>query len=92
MISVGMYVRYNNVPFLVTEIKNNMIRIVNPDSKNFVGADKLEPMNLPNATKVTHDFRDYLVTNKDLIISLTTHRVMKWDDSNGVRKQILAKA
>lgn len=92
MISVGMYVRYMNEPFLVTEIKNNMVRIVNPDSKNYVGADKLTPMNLPSAKLVKHGGLPYLVTHKDLIISLRTHRVMKWCDNNGNRTRILELA
>ncbi|NQZ74632.1 MAG: hypothetical protein HRT61_00725 [Ekhidna sp.] len=92
---IGGYVKYKGTLQVIVDFNEDvtMVKILDPKtqvklnvSTRNVSATQFDPMPV-----VTHKGKDYLVSVKGLIISLTTGRVMKWDASNGDRKAILAQ-
>ncbi|NBP69950.1 MAG: hypothetical protein EBU52_14525, partial [Cytophagia bacterium] len=93
----GQFVKFNNETFIVTKVNTNgTIQIYNPllegvNAKKSVSVNNLQPLD-GKAEVVTHKNAEYLVTPKSTIISLTTNKAMQWDENNGDRREILAKA
>ena len=86
-IQLGSYVTYKQNTYLVVDVRNEKLLIMNRDNKVQVNASSVEVTNLRPAKEID----GYLVTAKGMIISLTSHKEMKWDDNHGIRKAILAK-
>jgi hypothetical protein len=94
---IGRHVNYKGRTYIVTKINDNgTIQIYSPVIEGENGKLSVSESNLEvtstKSKRVTHKGADYLVTPKDAIISLTSNRVMKWDDNNGDRIAILDKA
>lgn len=96
-IGPGRYVKFNDEIFIVTKVNDNgTIQIYDPtkegiQAKKSVAAKNLTPMNTKGSI-VTYKEKDYIVTPKNTIISLTTNRRMNWDENNADRKAILELA
>ena len=89
---LGKYVEYKSKPYLVVDVRDNKVLLLNPEinSKIQVLISNIKLLNYKPANLVNYRGNDYLVTAKELIISLVSHKVMKWDASNGGRIAILA--
>ena len=87
-ITLGQYVTYKQNTYLVVDVRNEKLLIMNKDNKVQVNASSVEVTNLRPAKEID----GYLVTGKGMIISLTSHKEMKWDENHGIRKALLAKA
>jgi len=88
-IQLGSYVTYKNVTWLVTEINNGFIRIINSsETKRRVKISSVIKTNYRPAIVI----EGYIVTRLGTIISRTSHRVMKWDKFNTQRIEILREA
>lgn len=87
-IQLGSYVTYKQNTYLVVDVRNEKLLIMNKDNKVQVNTSSVEVTNLRPAKEID----GYLVTAKGIIISLTSHKEMKWDDNHGLRKALLAKA
>ena len=89
-IQLGSYVSYKNKTYIIAEIKGNLIIIVSPTANTLqVGAKSIKVLNHEPAKIVSYRDTDYLVTTKGLIISLTTNKIMKWNETDGNRIAIL---
>lgn len=94
---VGLYAQYKDSIFLVAEeVSESRIRLINPSLK---GSNKNKVVSIVKvklfrnaAIKVTYDNSDYLVTAKNNIVSLRTHKVMAWGKEHGHRVNILKSA
>ena len=86
-IKLGQYVSYKQNTYLVVDVRNEKLLIMNKDNKVQVNASSVEVANLHPAKEID----GYLVTGKGMIISLVSHKEMKWDDNHGIRKTLLAK-
>jgi hypothetical protein len=95
-IQLGSYVNYKQNVYLVTALRANAqyLLLWSPVKKPVqVKASSTTVCNQYKPAKlVEHLGVQYLVTAKDIIISLTSHKEMKWDDNHGIRKALLAKA
>lgn len=95
-IQIGSYVKFGGSAYVVTKLlANSTVQVLNPlgegtQSKKAVSPANCEELSIPPMTQVEYRDASYLVSAKGLIISLTTARVMKWDESNGNRVAILA--
>lgn len=90
-LEVGQYVIYKGKYYLIVCCKSGMLLLLSPEKKVQVHQDNVIPT--PElATLVIYRDAKYLVTPKRTIISLTTHRIMKWGEENGDRKAILQLA
>ena len=90
-IEVGSFVEYKNKRFIVTAIIADKAKILSPvHSKYFVNMSNLTYLPKRGADTVMYRGSEYLVTPKDLIISLETHKIMKWREGDGNRNSILA--
>lgn len=93
-LSLGSYVKFNNKPYIaIANDGKGKVKVLDvfSNSKKVVNRSNIEVMQYA-CTRVEHNNSSYLVTNKGYIISLTSNRVMKWDNNNGNRKAIIAKA
>ena len=97
-ILIGSYVRYKEQTYVVTKLNDNKtIQILSPysgtSSKKSVLESNLELLPYePMARVEFSQGEEYLVSVKGTIISLTSCKVMKWDENNGKRKQIIQLA
>lgn len=102
LIEVGDYVTVTNKLLstvnqrgLVLEISEDKYLVLFNDNKKVSYRNESLSIihhNLGHCIKVTFKDADYLVTPLDTIISLTTHRIMKWNDDHPNTKGILAIA
>jgi hypothetical protein len=88
-IQLGSYVSYKDKTYIVAELKGNLIMIVSPTTTLQVGVKSVEVLNHEPAKIVSYRDSNYLVTVKGLIISLTTNKIMKWNETDGNRIAIL---
>ncbi|MEI7812432.1 MAG: hypothetical protein WCJ01_08395 [Ignavibacteria bacterium] len=94
---IGSFVKYKNEPYIIIQANDNgTIQIYSPwkegtDAKKSISADNLEFLT-GKANLVSYKSKDYLATQKGIIISLATNKKMDWGDENGDRKAILALA
>ena len=89
-IQVGSYVSYKDKTYIIAELKGNLIMIVSPTANTLqVGIKSVEVLNHEPAKIVSYRDANYLVTAKGLIISLTTNKIMKWNETDGNRIAIL---
>jgi len=87
---IGSYVTYKGNTFIVTEYDGTYVRIIKPSCKRRVLFSSIKILeNIKPARIVTYKDSSYIVTEKGLIISLTSHRIMKWGNENGNRIAIL---
>ena len=90
---IGNYVQYKSELFIICEIIGDKAKILSPTiGKRFVNMVNLTMTNKRPAKQVNHRGTKYLVTAKELIISLATNKIMKWSNTNGYRLQIILKA
>ena len=94
-IKLGMYVSYKQNTYLVVAIRNNAqyLLLWSPVKKPVqvkTSSTTIYTQYKP-AKLVEHLGVQYLVTAKDIIISLVSHKEMKWDDNHGIRKALLVK-
>ena len=89
-IQVGSYVTYKGRVFIVTELRGSLVLIISEDNKLQVSQKSLTLITSFRPAKIV-SYRDanYLVTTKGLIISLTTNKIMKWNETDGNRIAIL---
>ena len=91
-LQVGQYIYYKGYFYIVVELRDEKVLILNPSQRTIqVNASNCRPTDA-YARKVTYKGKPYLVTEKGLIISLTTNKVMKWPLTNGDRIGVLDKA
>jgi WD40 repeat protein len=98
-ILIGSYVSYKEQTHVVTKLNGNeTVQILNPHSEKVNSKKSVLESNLdvlPYTPMTRVEFKpgeDYLVSVKGTIISLTSCKVMKWDENNGKRKQIIQLA
>ncbi len=90
---IGNYVQYKSEIFIVCEIIGDKAKILSPTiGKRFVKMDKLTYTNKRPAKLMTFHGTQYLVTGKDMIISLATNKIMKWKQYHNERVTILRTA
>lgn len=91
-IQIGSYVSYKNKTYIVSAINSTKLMIVSPTANTLqVGIKSVEILNHKPAKIVSYRGVNYLVTAKELIISLTTNKIMKWNETDGNRIAILNK-
>lgn len=89
----GTYVVYKMKHYIVVEVMGKMVKLLSPEhGKKCVLKYKVTPTGHIPAVIVKYGNTSYIVTAHFLIISLTTNKVMKWNDNHGMRIAILAKA
>ena len=91
---VGQYVSYKFNTHMVTKTHGYWVWIIDPRLGNVklkVNYRNLKATRFPSAKVVTHQYRQFIVTGKGTIISVTTGKVMQWGEENGDRIAILAK-
>lgn len=92
---IGDYVTYKGTNQVIVDCNDccTQFKILDPTTnvKLVVSTsnENLHATMHPFMVTVNHEGKNYLVSKRGLIISLTTGRVMKWDDNNGNRKAIL---
>lgn len=87
---LGQYVTYKENVYLVVRINGERILLLSPSKgKVEVKMTSVTTTNYKPARLVTNRGRDYLVTDKALIVSLTTWNVVHRSESDGIRKEIL---
>ena len=95
-VTVGSYVKYKNSLYLVVRITGEMILLLSSSKgKVQVHQRNVELLGLDKAVQVqfpTLSGNYYLVEKDNRIISLTSHKVMKWDSNHGLRKGIILEA
>jgi hypothetical protein len=90
----GRYVKYNGGTYIITKpLEGDKIQIYDPTqegakAKRAVSKNNVTPMDAKGHI-VTFREKEYIVTPKDTIVSLTTNKAMKWDADNGDRKAII---
>jgi hypothetical protein len=93
---IGSYIWYKGIAYIVLEMAaGSLVKILNPlasQVKLQVKMSNCTFIDCPTAKRVTYQDRDYLVTGKDMIISLGSGRKMNWNDSHKERLDILALA
>lgn len=95
--NIGSYVYYKWDVYIILAVrgKNDHLRLIgNADGKRLqVGVDKLELIeHMMPATIVNYKGGSFLVTKKNNIFSLRTHRLMKWPADDTQRLAIVAIA
>lgn len=96
-IEVGRFVKYKNEAYIVTQINDNgTVQIYNPllegvNSKISVSEKNLTTLS-DKAKIVNYQGVDYIVTPKNIIISMKTNKRMNWNDNDKSRKDILLLA
>lgn len=95
LFTAGSYVTYGQSHCLVTETTGkDSVRLYN---HNGIGSNRcvrvtqkqITATNLRPANIISLSGRDYIVTAKGLIISITSGKAMKWKDNNGNRIKLL---
>lgn len=95
MYQIGSYVEYTTEAEtkvgIVVEVQPTLNKVLFADgNKYMIKSTNLKRRNSPAAISVTYNGTQYLVTPKQNIISMASQSVMKWPESHGVRKAILA--
>lgn len=94
IVEVGRYVKYKQETFIVTkQTANGMWQIYNPNkegaqSKKNVSIKSIMPQ-IEKAKIVGYDGGNYIITPKNTIISLSTNKIMMWDEKHPIRQGIL---
>lgn len=93
---LGQYVEYKgNVYIIVKDLGENLLQIYNPLLEGAKAKLRVSINNIgfldSFAEIVPNRGIDYIVTPKDTIISLITNKIQKWDQDNGLRKEILER-
>ena len=89
-VQLGSYVSYKNKTYIVSAINGTKLMIVSPTANTLqVGIKSVEVLNHEPAKIVSYRDANYLITSKGLIISLTTNKIMKWNETDGNRIAIL---
>lgn len=100
MSTVGTWVKINNpsikshglTGLIVAEnVGTFHVLFANGVKHNFK-AGSLELLNNHKAKLVTYHYAQYLVTAKATIVSMQSHRMMRWPEGNPIREAILALA
>ena len=97
-VEVGRFVQYKDRVFVVLKPTPQGWQIYNPAlagpyAKRSVSLESLKPLDVKADLVIDpKDQKQYLVTPKKAIISLTTGKVMKWAENNGNRKRIAGLA
>jgi hypothetical protein len=94
-IEQGTYVTYNEETYIVTKRNSTGTwQIYNPTLEGTAAKKSVSAANLtPTATRasiVEYKDKEYIVTPKGTIISLTSNKKMEWGPENGDRKAILS--
>lgn len=91
---IGDYVMYKGDPYIIVSFDGSLVILLNPDKPKLqVRLSLVEPMlNTVSAVGVEHKGHRYLVTTKGKIVSLTTHRFIKWGKHDGNYKAIIEAA
>jgi hypothetical protein len=93
---LGSIVTYKNDHYVALGYDGNLVTIIAPHKsqrKLRVKRGNVTVVDASPLIQVVHTTGDYLVRlRSELIISLTTNRVMNWPDDNGNRREILRKA
>lgn len=90
----GRYVKYNDGTYIITKpLEGDKIQIYDPTqegakAKRSVSKNNVTPLDTKGQV-VTYREKEYIVTAKDNIISLTTNKIMNWSEENGDRKAII---
>ena len=90
----GRYVKYNGGTYIITKpLEGDKVQIYDPTqegakAKRGVSKNNVTPMDAKGHI-VTYREKQYIVTAKDTIISLTTNKAMNWGAENGDRKAVL---
>ncbi len=91
----GRYVKYSGGTYIITKpLEGDKIQIYDPTqegakAKRGVSKNNVTPMDAKGHI-VTYREKEYIVTPKDTIVSLTTNKAMQWDADNGDRKAIIS--
>ena len=92
MRNLGTYVTYKGNNYIVVGETKSQIKINGIDLKQLqVNKTSVKKLDVPPAKLVEHHGKEYLVTTKGNIFSVTTGKLMKWPENNGDRKNILSK-
>jgi len=91
---LGSYVAYKGVMHIALGYTNGLVKLINPLSGNRKVNVKREKVTTTSnkCCYVNYESSSYLVTAKNIIISLTTGKVMKWGDEHRERQDILMSA
>lgn len=91
---LGSYVLYKNVHHIALGYDGSKVKLINPlEGNRKLNVSKSKVTTTSNRCKlVNFEERDYLVTAKDMIISLTTGKVCKWGNEHRERREILSTA
>jgi hypothetical protein len=90
----GRYVKYNDGTYIITKpLEGDKIQIYDPTqegakAKRAVSKNNVTPMDAKGHI-VTFREKEYIVTPKDTIVSLSTNKAMQWGPENGDRKAII---
>jgi hypothetical protein len=90
----GRYVKYNGGTYIITKpLEGDKIQIYDPTqegakAKRSVSKNNVTPMDAKGHI-VTYREKEYIVTPKDTIVSLTTNKAMQWGPENGDRKAVI---
>ena len=91
---IGQYINYKDHTYIIVKVINNWCWLLDPREGNVkrkvVKANIYSTRYEPAQMVAVNNLRVYLLTKKDLIISLTTGRAMKWYDNDPKRLEILS--
>lgn len=83
------YVKYKGVVFIIIKKHSNTTwKIRNEDNCFVVLETNLETTNLRPAKLIEYGDTNYIVTGKGTIISVKTGKIMKWDDTHRIKKEL----
>ena len=92
-LTIGSYVIYNDTPHLVVAGAGRVVTIVTPATRPFkVDLSYVFETKFRPAVRVVFKHSYYLVTSRNLIVSCTTGKVMKWGSTHSIRKALIHKA
>ena len=86
---IGDYVKYKDTMYVVVDFNDDVsqLKLLDPTTnvKLMVSVKNIKATGFTPMIAVEHQGKDYLLSRRGLIISLTTGRRMKWDSNNGNR-------
>jgi hypothetical protein len=91
--ALAHYCLYKGLLYIITGITgegNYKIRTIFTPAGLCVKPESVELTSHRPATLVGHQYAEYIVTGKGVIFSCATGKIMKWDEHNGNRRDILA--
>ncbi len=90
---IGDYVEYKDKMYVIVDFDDMFLRVklLDPTTnvKLTVSVKNIKTTSFTPMIAVKHQGREYLLSKRGLIISLTTNRVMEWDNNNGNRIAIV---